>query len=342
MEKYDVIIVGGGPAGLRCAEILGESGKKILLLEKNLEFGDKVCAGGITRKDLEIIKVPDEIFEHKIVHTALHSPKRSKYGTAHEPVVFMINRKEFGKWQKERIQGENTKIVSGDKVITIESNKVITKSGNEYGYNYLVGTDGSNSLVRRHLNIPVEKVLIGIQYSIPVIAEEPRLEIFMDVDYFHSWYGWIFPHRKSISVGCICDPKILPQRKLKENFHAWLEKKEFDISNATYQSFPINFDYRGMRFGNIFLAGDAAGLASGFTGEGIFQALVSGEAVARTILDQNHKSEDLEYVLKYNRIQNKVIGILSRSGPLKKIIHEAILIALKHRYFEKKVNSSFS
>jgi len=342
MENYDVIIVGGGPAGLRCAEILGESGKKILLLEKNQEFGDKVCAGGITRKDLEIIKVPDEIFEHKIVHTALHSPKRSKYGTAHEPVVFMIDRKEFGKWQKERIKGKYTKIVKGDKVVKIESNKVTTKSGNEYKYTFLVGADGSNSVVRRHLNIPVEKVLIGIQYSIPVIADEPRLEIFMDANYFHSWYAWIFPHRNSISVGCICDPKIFSPRKLKENFHTWLDKKEFDISNASYQSFPINYDYRGMRFGDIFLAGDAAGLASGFTGEGIFQALVSGEATARIILNENHKSEDLEYVLKYNRIQNKLLWLLSSSGPLKNLIFETILIALKYKYFENKVNSSFS
>ncbi len=228
------------------------------------------------------------------------------------------------------------------KLVKIESNKLITKSGKEYGYTNLVGADGSNSVVRRHLNIPVEKVLIGIQYSIPVIVEEPRLEIFMDANYFHSGYAWIFPHRNSISVGCTCDPKRLPARKLKENFHAWLNKKGFDISNATYQSCPISFDYRGIKFGNTFLAGDAAGLASGFTGEGIFQALVSGEAAARMILDKNHISGDLEYVLRYNRIQNKIMWYFSRSGPLKNLIFEAVLIALKNKYFVNKVNSSFS
>jgi flavin-dependent dehydrogenase len=34
MEKFDVIIVGAGPGGLKCAEVLSKSDKKVLLLEK--------------------------------------------------------------------------------------------------------------------------------------------------------------------------------------------------------------------------------------------------------------------------------------------------------------------
>jgi flavin-dependent dehydrogenase len=33
-EKYDVVIVGAGPGGLRCAEVLGEEGKNVLIVEK--------------------------------------------------------------------------------------------------------------------------------------------------------------------------------------------------------------------------------------------------------------------------------------------------------------------
>ena len=58
---YDVIIVGAGPAGLRCAEILGQSKLSVLLLEKNAKMGQKVCAGGITRKDLAILDLQDEV-----------------------------------------------------------------------------------------------------------------------------------------------------------------------------------------------------------------------------------------------------------------------------------------
>ena len=84
---YDVIIVGAGPAGLRCAEILGKSELSVLLLEKNAKMGQKVCAGGITRKDLAILDLPDNVIEHKVTKTAVYSRNKSSTAIAQEPFV---------------------------------------------------------------------------------------------------------------------------------------------------------------------------------------------------------------------------------------------------------------
>jgi len=53
MEKYDVVIVGAGPAGLACAKELSKGSKTILLIEKNKIIGPKVCAGGLRKKVLK-------------------------------------------------------------------------------------------------------------------------------------------------------------------------------------------------------------------------------------------------------------------------------------------------
>ena len=55
MEKYDTIIVGAGPAGLRAARVLAEAGKKILVLEKNRTIGQTICAGGLTLRDMDFV-----------------------------------------------------------------------------------------------------------------------------------------------------------------------------------------------------------------------------------------------------------------------------------------------
>ena len=342
MKHYDVIIVGAGPAGLKCAEVLGKSDLTVLLVEKNAGFGDKVCAGGLTRKALEIIDLPDELFEHKICQTAIYSKRGTSKTNSKKPFVFTVNRKELGNWQYEQIANSSVEILNNSKVTEITKNRVVINSNQEFGYKWLVGADGYNSIVRKILKLPIEKKLIGIQYQIPQQEVVPRLEIYFQSDYFESWYAWSFPHKSTIAVGCVCDPAIMSSKKLKEKFHKWLSEKGLDLTNAEYESAPINYDYRGFKFDNIFLVGDAGGFASGLTGEGILQALVSGDTAARTILNGGHFSEQLEMILKYNSVQQKILNLFVRTGKLRKFFHWLIVVLLNNRYVKKKIHNSFS
>lgn len=342
MKYYDVIIVGAGPAGLMCAEILSKSDKSVLVLEKNEKFGDKVCAGGLTRKDLELLDIPDDIFEYKVTQTAVTSPKRKSQTNAPEPFVFTVNRITFGTWQKEQLDSTHVEIRNSAKVTSINPEKVIVNEAEEYGYKYLVGADGYFSIVRKYLKIPQEKRLIGIQYTVPDPVDVPRLEIHLNAKRFSAWYGWKFPHENSFAVGCCCDPRKVSPEKLKKNFRKWLNEKGIDISKAKYESFPISYDYRGYQFDNIYLAGEAAGMASGFTGEGIYQSLVSGKTVAHNILDKNFTSEEMDAVIKYNHIQEKILNFLIKAGPFRGWIHELIVMLLNDKRIKAKINNSFS
>lgn len=342
MKQYDVIIVGAGPAGLRCAHILGETDLKVLLLEKDDVFGDKVCAGGVTRKSMEILNFPDSIIEHKVTSTGVFSQKRSSQAIAPEPIIYTVKRKEFGDWQKELLKDTNVEIRNNAKVTEIHHEKLIVNGSEEIGYKYLVGGDGYNSIVRKYLKLPVEKKLIGIQYTVPTPGLDPRLEIHLNKKYFGAWYGWVFPHEESIAVGAVCDPKMMSSKKLKDQFHQWLDEKGIDVTNAVYESAPISYDYRGFKFGNVFLVGEAGGFASGLTGEGIYQSIVSGEAAAKTILDKNHESTDLKDVIRYNDIQLKIIRFLAKSSIFLGPIQELIVILLNNKRVKNKINSSFS
>ena len=295
MKSFDVIIVGAGPAGLRCAEVLSKSDLHVLLLEKNDKMGIKVCAGGITNKDLAILDLPDSLIEHKVSSTAVHSAKRSSKAITKDPVVFTLSREELGEWQYGLIKNSTVKVLSNARVSEIHKDYLLVNNKEKYTYKYLVGADGVNSIVRRFLDIPTEKRLIGIQYRIPS-KKDPSLEIFMNSKFFNAWYAWSFPHKDHIAVGCVADPKLMNSNKLKENFKNWLELKGYDISDAKYESWPISYDYRGYKFDKVFLVGEAAGLASGFTGEGIYQALTSGDTVGHTILDKNYQSKEMNAV----------------------------------------------
>ncbi len=342
MEKYDVIIVGAGPAGLRCAEILGRSDKSILVVEKKPEIGPKICAGGITRKSMQIMDIPDEVIEYKISKARIAGPA-SEFTTRYlkEPFAFMINREQFGRWQAEKLKNTKVKILTGTKVTEISHDRIVLNKQKSVGYRFLVGADGTLSMVRRFLGLPTQKKLFTLQYRIPA-KNSLRFEVHMDHRYFRSGYGWIFPHPDHLAVGCLADSRYVPVQTLKKGFHRWLEKEGFDLSHAVYESFPINYDYRGFRYGNIFLTGDAAGLASGLTGEGIYAALVSGETAARKILDPSYPEEKLSALLHYKKVQEQFLKILHRTGPLRQILFQLILYLMNNKRFNRKVTDGFS
>ncbi len=342
LEAFDVIIVGGGPAGLQCARELAQSQLKVLLLEKNAVFGNKLCAGGLTLKDMQVLPLPDHLIQQKIFKAALHSRRRTAETVTPVPYIFTVDRRELGKYQRSLLDATEVEVRTQSQVREIGDHKLTLKNGEEYSFRFLVGADGYASLVRRHLGLKVRKKLLGFQYTIPVQEEHPKLEMFLDSRRFHLWYAWIFPHGNSISVGCCCDPDRIDLQRVKAGFHSWIEESGIDPGQSTLESCPIAYDFQGFKFEHIFLVGEAAGLASGFTGEGIFQALVSGQEVARMIMDPEHKPEALTQVLKYNRTLKRMMNVFLRAGPLRGTLQEFLLFLMTRNRIRDKINAMFS
>ena len=146
----------------------------------------------------------------------------------------------------------------------------------------------------------------------------------------------------TIAVGCCCDPRKMDPQKLKDGFHSWMKDKQIEPGDAKLESQPIACDYRGVQFGNTYLAGEAAGLASGLTGEGVYQSLASGQEVARMILDPEYEPGLLEKVLKYNGAMDRVMLFFRRAGLLRGAVQELLLILMNSDWIRNKIRDQFS
>lgn len=336
--KYDVVIIGAGPAGLSCAVELQKSGKSILLLEKNKEIGPKVCAGGLTTKVENLglhLEDADMVFSSVVINIE----GRERTLSNNTPIVATIDRGRLGKILLGKLSSQ-VDVITGYAAKQI-SDRYIEVDNQRIQYEYLVGADGTNSIVRKYLKQETRKVLAAVQYIIP--EEHKELKLFTDVSKFGWGYGWIFPHKGYTAIGCGKDVRYLGQNSLKESLDSWARQNKIGIQNATFQGRTINFDYRGFDFGNIFLIGDAAGFASGMSGEGIYFSMVSGIEVARKIINGNYKTPELQQILKIKRTQELLLKFLPYLNQmLLRLFFRLCLFLLSFNYVKKKAFKLYS
>lgn len=327
METFDIIIVGAGPGGLRCATVLARHGLSVLVLERRPTIGPKVCAGGIPYHALQELNIPKELYEASFADQLVITPwQRARLRFA-KPVITTVNRQRLGAWQAAEARQAGVCILEKTTALAIGNRIIDTTSGRIAYRRALVGADGSASMVRRHVKGEATQVGAGINFQIP--GQWPNMEWHLDKERFSSGYAWIFPHRNSTSIGAYADRNDLSAATLKTRLLSWAQDRNISLDGHKAQAATINFDYRGWNFNPIFLLGDAAGLASGFTGEGIYPAILSGETVAQTILNPTYQPTRLNQLLARQRQHNRLQKFYTGNKVICQISLEMLVLALR-------------
>jgi geranylgeranyl reductase len=329
MEKFfDVIIIGAGPAGLECAKQFKNSKFSVLLIEKNKEIGPKVCAGGLTCLSAKF-DVPETITRTFNDQFIALSGKKTKMG-----LMFPLRtaeRYELGQYLLGRIKDlKNLTILKETSVRQIKKDSVLTDKG-EFGYRYLVGADGSLSAVRKFLGLKTQ-VSIGLRYKVPEITNNIEWHLYPEV--LGSGYLWIFPHRTHTNIGVFFETKDVAIEKAKGFLENFLKEKKYTFYDLKPEAATLNFLYKGCVFGNIFLAGEAAGLTSRTTGEGIAPALISGREIGMKILDPEYKMPLLKEILKFKRRQEFFKKLTDAMPSMTKYFLMIFIALIKNKKFQ--------
>jgi geranylgeranyl reductase len=101
VQRFDVVVVGGGPSGATAAEVLAKAGKAVALLDKAGRI--KPCGGAIPPRLIKDFEIPDSLLCAKIRAARMVSPKAR---TVDMPIdggfVGMVNRETFDEFLRER------------------------------------------------------------------------------------------------------------------------------------------------------------------------------------------------------------------------------------------------
>jgi len=328
VEQIENLVIGAGPAGLRTAQVLAEAGREVLVLEKNREVGPKTCAGGLTRKavcELAALGLPVHLGLDSIGHVAFTGGTAHSLNTA-ASMVRTIPRRDLGQLQLAWALKAGAEVRVGTVATRLDLPARTVGAGDRtIRYDRLIGADGSDSGVRRALGLPHPRAYFAAEFNVPGLYLAP-LRVECDPDTLLNGYFWVFPHACYTSIGAVAPKKLVAPAFIRRYLTARAQALGADLEDTRFEGAALEVSAAGFDFpGGVHLVGDAAGMPSSLTAEGIYAALVTGEETARRILDPTFPSpktrswlrvkrahDRLAQALRYRPVRGAVLGGLAR------------------------------
>jgi len=327
MIEAEVIIVGAGPAGSACAWKLNQNGIQTILLDKKAFPRHKLCAGWITPGVLNNLEIKSGEYPYGIL-----TFKRiffHVYGrTLRIPTCqYSIRRAEFDHWLLKKASVP----LHRHSVQQIRRENGYYVIDNLYRSKYLVGAAGTYCPVYRSF---FKRVNSRSQQRLIVTIEEEFKYDYQDAD-CHLWffennlpgYAWYVPKADGyLNVGIGGKLLALKNRgqTIRRHWDDFITKlAELSlVRDHTYRPRGHNYYLRqpvtGRRLNNVFLIGDAAGLATLDLGEGIGPAIESGILAANSIITGSRFSE--RSVTRYSLIHILWAGIKTKIAGKQRLI----------------------
>lgn len=337
-SHYDVIVVGGGPAGSSAATFLGMAGKDVLLLDRAKFPREKTCGDGISGKSVRVLQelgITEGIknVEHLDMYgVTFSSPKgvtvqipasKEKEKT---PPGYVCTREVFDNLLFQNAKKHATTIeqfnvdellYANGAMIGVSGTNMATKEKITFKAKVTIIANGAGSAFTQNMglknNKPEHQVSALRCYYEGVEGMTDQIELHF-VQEALPGYFWIFPlpnKKANVGIGMLVPDiqkkkinmeKVMYEIIEKHPMFAARFKNAKKLTEVKRWHLPLGSWRPSKAYGNGFvLVGDCASLIDPFTGEGIGNALISGKIASKIIVEAFEKNDFSETVLsKYH------------------------------------------
>ncbi|MGV3585746.1 MAG: NAD(P)/FAD-dependent oxidoreductase [Adhaeribacter sp.] len=318
-QKFDVIIVGAGPAGAACAIKLAHSGLAVALLDKAAFPRDKTCGDALS---IDVVNQLAMLSDKLVADFNFLAAKVPSYGVKifspnhqHVDIPFVYKNQESCGYICQRLdfdnllfqhlkEYQNIQVFENCTVEKVEQQTggiLAQTSLGDFTGKMIIGADGAHSIVAKHLGpIKVEKkhysAGLRVYYEgVTSFHNDNYIELHFFKDILPG-YLWVFPlpdNKANVGIGVLSSVVSEKKLNLKASLQKLLEtapnlKERFKdarpLETVKGYGLPLGSKPRNISGERFLLTGDAASLIDPFSGEGIGNAIRSGRVAADHIL----------------------------------------------------------
>ena len=321
-RAYDVLVVGGGPAGLSAAEAAAKAGARVAVLERQKEIGYPVhTSGGSWISDMRALGVPSELY-FPIRRVTFLSPNRRAQFVYEEPVCCVLDVRGLYQHLAARAVAAGAELHPNSPVEAplVEDGRVVGVVAKDHRnrpwrWRAQVVVDASGFsctlATRAGLHEGYRRYGYGAEYDLYAPNYDPdELYLIMGSQVAPSGYAWAFPRGKErvrLGVGVLRPDTEADAREYLDTFTQRLPTLAPAFAGASPLEYHTGlFPSVGVapRFAaaGLLATGDAAGHGSTLVGEGIRFAIYSGQ-MAGAVAGEAVRAGDAsaEFLARYER-----------------------------------------
>lgn len=300
-ETFDAVVVGGGPSGATAAHDLAKLGRKVVLIDRAGRI--KPCGGAIPPRLIRDFEIPDHLLVARVNAARMVSPSDKR---VEMPIdggfVGMVDRDVFDDWLRARAEQAGAirrtglfkhfeRDAAGLTVVHYEERvadgSVTMKAVRTRA---LIGADGALSAVARQCLPGADRLPYVFAYH-EIVRSPPvesnfngtRCDVYYRGTVSPDFYGWVFPHGETVSVGTGSACKGFSLRDSVGGLRAAAGLGSSETIRREGAPIPLRPLPRWDDGHSVLLAGDAAGVVAPASGEGIYYAMIGGRLSAEAI-----------------------------------------------------------